>query len=369
MTFFAGICAPGCWAGMRPVPTWKSTAADPTPTRLGPSELPWPDVPWQLAQPTEYSFLPCSMARDWAESSAFASGAGASAAYTPPVAASAKSRTTNAASGWRRRAESFFTDYPECQDLWCRCLAVLRDRLLDQVDGGEEADPDDIDEVPVVGHDDRSGGLLVGEPLCRVRSPEDQQERDQTARHVQAVEAGGQIERRAVRVRTERDPVLLDQVRVLEDLTADEHRAHHEGHDEPRAQLLHVAALGGEDAHLAGERGEHQDRRVHRGERDVQCACVLRPEVGTRDRTEREVHREEGREEHQLGTQPDDGSDAGEVRPVDRRVRVPGFYCCCCRHVRHYVGRLSGAHSGGPLRCVKAPAAPASRVRSFPRTS
>ena len=82
---------------------------------------------------------------------------------------------------------------------------------------------------------------------------------------------------------------------------------------------------------------------------------VRLPEVGTRDRPKGEVHREEGREEHQLGTQPDDGSDAGEVRPVDRRVRVPGFYCCCCRHVRHYVGRLSGAHSGGPLRCVKAP--------------
>jgi hypothetical protein len=28
------------------------------------------------------------------------------------VVASAKSRTTSAASGWRRRAESFFTDYP-----------------------------------------------------------------------------------------------------------------------------------------------------------------------------------------------------------------------------------------------------------------
>lgn len=31
---------------------------------------------------------------------------------TAPVAASAKSRTTIAASGWRRRSESFFTDYP-----------------------------------------------------------------------------------------------------------------------------------------------------------------------------------------------------------------------------------------------------------------
>src|SRR6188472_2779622 len=99
------------------------------------------------------------MARDCAESSACALGAGASAAYSPPVAASAKSRTTSAASGWRRRAESFFTDYPGVR---ISCVDVLdvvtvsatraRVRLLDQVDRGEEADPDDIDEVPVVGH-------------------------------------------------------------------------------------------------------------------------------------------------------------------------------------------------------------------------
>ena len=41
VTFFRGTWAP--WevaAGIRPVPTWKSTAAAPTPTRLGPSEEP-----------------------------------------------------------------------------------------------------------------------------------------------------------------------------------------------------------------------------------------------------------------------------------------------------------------------------------------
>ncbi|GAT81955.1 hypothetical protein STXM2123_2656 [Streptomyces sp. F-3] len=52
------------------------------------------------------------MARDWAVSSAFALLAGANAVYSPPVPASARSRTTTAARGWRRRADSFFTDYP-----------------------------------------------------------------------------------------------------------------------------------------------------------------------------------------------------------------------------------------------------------------
>src|SRR5438445_6448658 len=120
------------------------------------------------------------MARDWAVSSAFAGLAGANAAYSPPVAASARSRTTTAASGWRRRAESFFTDYPGVRIFCVDALAMsvgnaypvgdrLPDQLPDQVDRGEEADPDDIDEVPVVGHDDGRGGLRVGEPLGRVR--------------------------------------------------------------------------------------------------------------------------------------------------------------------------------------------------------
>src|SRR4051812_8061355 len=136
------------------------------------------------------------MARDWAVSSACALLAGANAAYSPPVHASARSRTTSAASGWRRRAESFFTDYPGVR-IFCVDASGkvrVRPRLLDQVDRGEEADPDDVDEVPVVGHDDRGGRLLVGEPLGRVGASEDEQEGDEAARHVQAVEAGGQVE-------------------------------------------------------------------------------------------------------------------------------------------------------------------------------
>jgi len=33
--------------------------------------------------------------------------------------------------------------------------------LLDQVDGREQTDPHDVDEVPVVGDDDRADGLLA----------------------------------------------------------------------------------------------------------------------------------------------------------------------------------------------------------------
>src|SRR3954462_7984088 len=106
------------------------------------------------------------MVRDWAVSSACALLAGANTAYSPPVHASARSRTTSAASGWRRRAESFFTDYPGVR-IFCvdACDVGNGPGLLDHVDRGEEADPDDVDEVPVVGHDDGRGRLFVGEPL------------------------------------------------------------------------------------------------------------------------------------------------------------------------------------------------------------
>ena len=85
-----------------------------------------------------------------------------------------------------------------------------------------------------------------------------------------------------------------------------------------------VAALRGEHAELAGEGGEHQDRGVERGEREVEQLRLGLPELGL-DRADREVHREQGREEHQLGGQPDDGADGGAVRPVDRDVAVPGY--------------------------------------------
>src|SRR6478736_10361441 len=207
------------------------------------------------------------MARDWAVSSACALPAGANAAYSPPVAASARSSTTTAASGWRRRAESFFTDYPGVR-IFCVDGEWARARLLDHVDRGEQADPDDVDEVPVVGHDDGGGGLFVGESRGRVCPAQDEQEGDEAACHMQTVEAGRQVEHRAVRVGGQGETRVLDQLGVLEDLASDEDRTHHERDDEPGAELLHIAPLRGENAELAGERGKHQDRGVRRRERE-----------------------------------------------------------------------------------------------------
>src|SRR5262245_14495396 len=41
---------PTCLPGIRPVLTWKSTAAAPTPIRLGAWEVPCALMPWQVAQ-------------------------------------------------------------------------------------------------------------------------------------------------------------------------------------------------------------------------------------------------------------------------------------------------------------------------------
>ena len=107
-----GACGPICWAGMRPVPTWKSTAASPTPISDGPEPCtPWPCIPWQEEQEDWKSFLPSvSFSALAVEAEAVAvAWVEPTAAYTEPRRPSARKRTTKAASGWRRRVESEFT--------------------------------------------------------------------------------------------------------------------------------------------------------------------------------------------------------------------------------------------------------------------
>ena len=66
---------PGLASGMRPVPTWKSTAAAPTPARLGPAAPPWALAPWQVAQLARKSFLPALMSSADAEAACAGRGA------------------------------------------------------------------------------------------------------------------------------------------------------------------------------------------------------------------------------------------------------------------------------------------------------
>jgi len=54
-------CGPLICIGIRPVDTWKSTAAAPTPTRDGTPLVPCAFAPWHVAQLAWNSFLPVSM--------------------------------------------------------------------------------------------------------------------------------------------------------------------------------------------------------------------------------------------------------------------------------------------------------------------
>src|SRR6185312_8984873 len=63
-----------------------------------------------------------------------------------------------------------------------------------------------------------------------------------------------------------------------------------------------------------------------------------------------EVDREQRREEHQLGGQPDDRSDADQVGPIGHPVRGCGLGCSCCRHGGHYcLSPRSPYRRGTPL--------------------
>src|SRR6476620_7843070 len=290
MTFLRCACTPGRAIGIRPVPTWKSTAAAPTPASGGPYwvpclvTMPSPFLPWQEAQPTRNSARPWSMV-DWSAPLV----AGERTAYRPPVTSRPISRTTRPASGLRRlaerRAERSRTGCP----LFCPGSCPGRGRravlLLDEVDRGEQPDPDDIDEVPVVRHDDGTDRLLVGELAGHEGAAEDQQEGDQTAGHVEAVETGREVEDRAVGRARDRD-VLLDERDVLGCLAGDEEGAHDVGEDEPLTQpppahledpagAPDLAPLGREDAELAGQRRQHEHRRVDRREGHVELGGLL----------------------------------------------------------------------------------------------
>ena len=88
---FTGACAELLAMGIRPVLTWKWTEAAPTPTREGPMSVPWPCVPWQVAQFAWKRRWPSSMSEADAVS---ASAAGPIRAYRPPVRMSASSTRT-----------------------------------------------------------------------------------------------------------------------------------------------------------------------------------------------------------------------------------------------------------------------------------
>src|SRR5262249_52118502 len=94
-------------AGIRPVLTWKSTAAAPTPTRLGACAVPWALTPWQEEHDWVNSSLPWAMV--WGDTGpGTAADAGllgpGSAPEANPTVTSPSRTTAYPATGRRRSA-------------------------------------------------------------------------------------------------------------------------------------------------------------------------------------------------------------------------------------------------------------------------
>ena len=143
------------------------------------------------------------------------------------------------------------------------------------VDHREQDDPHDVNEVPVIGNDHCRDCLLVGEPPSHVGAGKGEQEQNQTASYVQAVETGSDEKGREIDARGD-GVAFTDESDVLRELSSDEHRAHNEGQGVPLAHAprgdrsktfgaLNLAMLSGVNAHLTGNRGQHQDQGVDGG--------------------------------------------------------------------------------------------------------
>ena len=172
----------------------------------------------------------------------------------------------------------------------------------------------------------------MGESLGHVCGGQHEEESDQTTGHVHAVETGGQVEGGAITVARE-GQALVHELHVFGDLAADEEGAHEEGDDEPLAQCLDIAPLRGEYTELARDGGEDQNGGVDAGEGNIQQLGFFGPHLGV-DRSEGEVHGEEGGEEHELAGQPDDGADRHHVGPIRRRMGIGSWDSRRIRHAR-----------------------------------
>src|SRR5688572_1104111 len=106
---------------------------------------------------------------------------------------------------------------------WCAAWSVMRPPLLQQVDEGEDRDPDDVDEVPVEAAD------LDVEVVAGPDAPGEGQEEqgpqpDHAHGHVGPVEPREHVERAAEQVGRQQEP-LVGEVAELVDLEPDEHHA------------------------------------------------------------------------------------------------------------------------------------------------
>src|SRR4029453_18248986 len=168
----------------------------------------------------------------------------------------------------------------------------------EQVDGAKKADPDDVDEVPVVGgHLD--GVVVAGGELPGAGPQQHDQDEAGPAGHVVAVEAGRGLKARADHAAGQRH-ALPDQLRVLVRLPAEEGDAQQQADGQPQDQPVGVVLADPPPPELPGHRGADQDGREHGGIGGRQVRGALGRPLGG-GAADGEVGAEQAAEEHDLG--------------------------------------------------------------------
>src|SRR5215216_5662086 len=168
---------------------------------------------------------------------------------------------------------------------------------LQQVDGAEQAQPDHVDEVPVVGgHLD--GVVVAGGELPGAGPQEHDQDERGPAGDVGAVEAGQGVEGRAEHAAGQRH-ALGDQLRVLQCLPAQEGDAKEQAGDQPQLQPALVVPADRPDPELHGHTRGDQDGRQPGRVPGRQVGGALGWPPGGRA-ADGEVGAEQAAEEHHL---------------------------------------------------------------------
>src|SRR5215216_3466101 len=191
-------------------------------------------------------------------------------------------------------------------------LSWSRAPSSEQVDGAEQAQPDDVDEVPVVGgHLD--GVVVAGGELPRAGPQQHDQDERGPAGHVGAVEPGQGVEGRAEHPAGQ-GRALADQGPVLVRLPAQEGHAQQQADDQPQHQLALVVAADRPHPQLHGHARGDQDGREHGRVPGLQADVgALGGPLGGRA-ADGEVGPEQAAEEHHLGG---DEQDHAQQRGAD----------------------------------------------------
>src|SRR5215207_1635263 len=271
---------------MRPVDSWKSAEAAPTPRRSGPCAVPSPLWPWHDAQPTRKRRRPRSM---FPPPASRRPGRSVAPAVCRPIASEPAASTPASDASTRRR------DIP------------IAPSSPDDEDRREQADPHHIDEVPVVPDrvDDRR-------PPRDWSGPRGDRERDehqqQPGRDVQGVKPRHEVVDRPVRVGRDLEVERVE----LPDLIGEEQHTEPERQQQPADHVGAIAAFERADGeHHRPARRDQEHREDPREER-LELHARRRPLA--RLRLQGEVGREQPAEEHELGGEPHDRTDGQHRR-------------------------------------------------------